>query len=127
MQCGATKSARETSKTSSETPLSKALDRLERAEAESARSIRGTLLRCVVFICATVILCTALAMCGGSAGAHGSGHRPDDNECRHQCHHRLIWLAKLCHDAYGKKQPDLDACLNWSVKKWAECVNGCPQ
>ncbi len=62
------------------------------------------------------------ALLANAAPMHGDGHRPDDNEARHRCHHRLVYCAQKCHEAHEKRQPDLDKCLNFCLGQWGKCV-----
>ena len=58
----------------------------------------------------------------------GKCHRPDDNECRHPCHHRFCECSNECEPKCRVGgNPCLNRCIMDCFREHAECVNQCPE
>ena len=47
---------------------------------------------------------------------HGKEHRPDDNSCRHPCHHEAALCADKCESA---------RCIMECIRVHRDCVEAC--
>ena len=67
----------------------------------------------------TLIISCALLLLSAYPN-HGDGHRPDDNEERHKCHHQFINCGGKCSNDINKS--NYNSCLMNCFKIHKECV-----